>query len=184
MLIVFIILFLIIFSSLLLGRRVFKSIRLSIMKYLPINIKNEKIRLPTILPYGKVNSNDSVLSVNQPYHQEKQIKKSDQTVCQTVGNPILQAPEYISKLVASLEEANSRKDMYQILDTAVLKTPQFTCVDDTVFIGNNYKFQCSLNAYTDQLDVEKMKKSSEQQLLKIISIGNSGMSVIVSAIKE
>lgn len=90
------------------------------------------------------------------------------------------APNYIQDIVAKLEKAQNRTEMYKILDDAVKKTSDFLCIDDTKFVGNGYKFQCTLNNYVKNINLNNAKCRDGWELIKIIPIADSGNTVILT----
>ena len=98
---------------------------------------------------------------------------------QSERNIMDNAPSYIKAIIKKLESAKNRKEMYEILDDAVNKTSDFVCVDDTCFVGNGYRFQCTLKQYTDKYNIPQINRESGFKILKIIPIGDSDRSVVV-----
>ena len=94
---------------------------------------------------------------------------------------IKSAPKYIQDIIKKLETAKNDIEMYDILDNAVKKTSDFICLNDTSFVGNGYKFQCTLTNYIKNLD--KSIHFTDWELLKIIQIGNTDNAVILTKVK-
>lgn len=90
------------------------------------------------------------------------------------------APNYIQDIVAKLEKAQNRTEMYKILDDAVKKTSDFLCIDDTKFVGNGYKFQCTLSNYVKNINLNNARCRDGCELIKIIPIADSGNTVILT----
>ncbi len=95
---------------------------------------------------------------------------------------IKNAPNYIQDIVSKLETAQNRAEMYKILDDAVNKTSDFLCIDDTKFVGNGYKFQCTLNNYVKNITSSNAKCRDGWELIKIIPIADSGNAVILTKV--
>jgi len=88
-------------------------------------------------------------------------------------------PEYIVKIVQDIKRSRTREDVYKILDDAVEKIPGFEAVGNTVFVKDNFQFQCSAKSMVYRTDFEAMKREHPHiGTIKIIDIGNSGMAVI------
>jgi hypothetical protein len=90
-------------------------------------------------------------------------------------------PEYIEAIIAQLKMAQTREEMYAILDGYVKKEPDFHCVDDTSFHGGLYRFQCTLKLYTDRMDTTQiLADCAHIESIEYIHIGASDMCVIVT----
>ena len=88
-------------------------------------------------------------------------------------------PEYIAKILHDLKKSKTREDVYKILDGAVEKIPGFEPVGNTVFVKDNYQFQCTMKENADRTDFEAMKRENPHvETVKKIDIGDSGMTVV------
>ena len=99
------------------------------------------------------------------------------------GNKMNNAPGYIKEIVAQLEKAKGWDEMFKILDDAVAKTSDFICLNNTRFVGNGYKFQCTLKKYVEDIDPKTFNQQSEWELVKIIPIQESDNAVILTKVK-
>lgn len=100
------------------------------------------------------------------------------------GLKMKDAPNYIKNIAEKLETANTREEMYAILDDAVSKTADFICLDDTEFVGNGYKFQCTLKKYASKLNPQNINLPSGWEFIKIIPIGETDRAVILTKVKK
>lgn len=100
------------------------------------------------------------------------------------GLKMKDAPDYIKNIVKELEATNNREEMYAVLDDATSKTADFICLDDTEFVGNGYKFQCTLKKYTSKLNSQNINLPSGWEFIKIIPIGKSDRAVILTKVKK
>jgi hypothetical protein len=95
-------------------------------------------------------------------------------------------PPYIAIILTQLSNAKTRREMYRILDEAVASIPDFRCMDDTVFVGGGFKFQCTLGTYTDHhWDLEAIRRDiPEIETVFSLKIADSDRSVVVTKYHE
>lgn len=99
------------------------------------------------------------------------------------GGKMYNAPNYIKEIVTKLENAKGFDEMFSILDEAVAKTSDFICLNNTRFVGNGYKFQCTLKKYVENINPKSFNNQSEWELVKIIPIQESDNVVILTKVK-
>jgi len=119
------------------------------------------------------------------YHIVQYIKEAVARVGSKLGGRRMpNTPEYIVKIVQDIEQSKTRADVYKILDDAVEKIPGFETIGTTVFVKDNFQFQCTMKENADRTDFEAMKRAYPHlESVRKIDICDSGMTVVFSRYK-
>ncbi len=99
------------------------------------------------------------------------------------GTKMKNAPKYIKDIATKLEQSQNREEMYKVLDEAVNNTADFICLDGTEFVGNGYKFQCTLKNYVNNMNASNVHLPSGWEFVKVIPIGESDRAVVLTKVK-